>query len=67
MRSELKKRDDINQNLFSNKLMKLFSKIKSFLVKKMFTSNLFPNTTIFRKKQRKESLSLSHLMKYKSI
>ena len=52
MRSELKKNDS-NQNLFSNKLMKLFSKIKSFLVKRCLTSN-YSQTLPISKEARKK-------------
>ena len=67
MRSELKKRDDINQNLFSNKLMKLFSKIKSFLVEKDVYFKFIPKHYYISKeaKERKfKSISFNEIQKY---
>ena len=66
MRSELKKRDDINQNLFSNKLMKLFSKNKIFSVEKDVYFKFIPKHYYISKeaKERKfKSISFNEIQK----
>ena len=67
MRSELKIRDDINQNLLSKILMKLFSKIKSFLVERDIYLKFVPKHYYVSKeaKERKfKSISFNEIQKY---